>query len=317
MPYDDLDIPASPRLEPSAAVELSWLLYPCVKPELVSSPLKERATHFWEDGLGIQPEVLVLAQQLDCLTGWDIDPLFSLDSRRLSPLPTVDLRTETPEVRRAIGARLARLRASKRLRSRYSALLSDTWSHCLDEWNAVGRPAVERALVRMRSSLEHGLAPIDLIPGNHVARRETLVGFTRDALGTGTALVSPCYFAGERGHTVALPGVLSLAIGIGVSQDIARRRTAVEHVARGLKLLADPTRLLILTELEREPAGVGDIGRRVGAAQATTSVHVKQLREAGFIVASKEAGGVVYRVRPEQLRRVLDSARDVTGAGID
>jgi DNA-binding transcriptional ArsR family regulator len=316
-PFDDSFAPIAPRVEPSAAVELSWLVISCSAPnrELVSDELKGRADTFWKDGFGLQPEVLLLAQQLGCQTGWDIEPLFSMEHRPLPQLRSVDMRTETPEQQLAIAERMERLRREKALRRRYSALLSDTWAHCLDHWNELGRPTVERALLRMRSSLEHGLAPIELIPDSHIARREAWVGLTREALGQGTALISPCYFAGARGHIVAMPGVLSLAIGTGVSQDMARRRTEVEQIARGLKLLGDPTRLLILTELEREPAGVGDIARRVSVAQPTASVHIKQLREAGFISATKEAGGNVYRVRQERLRQVLDAAREATRTG--
>ena len=62
---------------------------------------------------------------------------------------------------------------------------------------------------------------------------------------------------------------------------MARNRAAAERVARDLKLLSDPTRVLILTELDREPGTVGEIARRVGVAQPTASVHVRQLREAG------------------------------------
>ncbi len=165
----------------------------------------------------------------------------------------------------------------------------------------------------MRASLDHGLAPIDLIPERHIAVRQEWVGLTHAALSDGTLLVSPCYFASEHGHTIALPGLLSIAIESGVTQDMARRRTEIEDIARGLKLLGDPTRLLILTELDREPAAVGDIARRVNVAQATASVHIKQLREAGFISGVKQANGVaVYRVQKERVRQALDAARDAT-----
>ena len=320
MPFDELVSHTPARLEPSAAIELSWLVISCSKRDVVHElpeSLKGRADAFWDDGFGVQPEILIVAQQLGCLTGWDIEPLFSLERHRIDPLADVDMRTELPEHRLAVAERIERLRRDKGLRKRYSALLSDTWAHSAPHWTELGRPTVERALQRMRASLEHGLAAVELIPEGHIARRESFGDLTRGAFAAGTALVSPCYFAGEHGHIVALPGVLSIAIGTGVSQDMARRRTEVEEISRGLKLFGDPTRLLILTELERLPATVGEIARRVNVAQPTASVHVKQLREAGFVSATREMGGAVYRVQRERVRQVLDAARDVTRSQAD
>ncbi len=314
MPFEEALTPR-PQIEPSAAMELSWLLFTCsgCNHEMFPEALQARVDAFWGDGYGVQPELLVVAQQLECLTGWEIDPLFSLERHRLRRVADVDMRTEAPEVCAAIADRLERLRQDKDLRRRYSQLLSETWEHGREEWESLGRPTVERALFRMRASLDHGLAPINLIPDRHIAVRQEWVGLTLAALSEGTLLLSPCYFASEYGHTIALPGLLSIAIATGVTQDMARRRTEIEDIARGLKILSDPTRLLILTELDREPTTVGDIARRVNVAQATASVHVKQLREAGFISGGKEANGVaVYHVQQERIRQALDAAVDAT-----
>jgi ArsR family transcriptional regulator len=122
-------------------------------------------------------------------------------------------------------------------------------------------------------------------------------------------MLSPCYFAGDHGHIVALPGLLHVAVGTGVTTDVARQRATAEGVAREMKLLSDPTRVLILTELEREPATVGEIARRVGVAQPTASVHVRQLREAGLLAAIRDGASASYRVERERLRDTLDRAR--------
>ncbi len=112
------------------------------------------------------------------------------------------------------------------------------------------------------------------------------------------------------GHIVALPGVLSVAVGSGVTTDMARNRAAAERVARDLKLLSDPTRVLILTELDRTPGTVGEIARRVGVAQPTASVHVRQLREAGLLTATRDGTSSSYRVERSRLREALRSAHD-------
>ena len=91
---------------------------------------------------------------------------------------------------------------------------------------------------------------------------------------------------------------------------MARNRAAAERVARDLKLLSDPTRVLILTELDRAPGTVGEIARRVGVAQPTASVHVRQLREAGLLTATRDGASSSYRVERSRLREALRSAHD-------
>jgi DNA-binding transcriptional ArsR family regulator len=68
--------------------------------------------------------------------------------------------------------------------------------------------------------------------------------------------------------------------------------------------------VLILTELDRTPATVGQIAQRVGIAQPTASVHVRQLREAGLLTATREGASSSYRVERSRLRAALQSAYD-------
>ena len=92
---------------------------------------------------------------------------------------------------------------------------------------------------------------------------------------------------------------------------MARNRATAERVARDLKLLSDPTRVLILTELDRTPATVGEIAERVGVAQPTASVHVRQLREAGLLLsAPATAPARATRVERARVREALQSAHD-------
>ena len=104
--------------------------------------------------------------------------------------------------------------------------------------------------------------------------------------------------------------MLSVAIGTGVSTDMAHQRAAAERVAHDFKLLSDPTRVLILTELDRTPATVGQIAERVGVAQPTASVHVRQLREAGLLSATRDGSSTSYRVERLRLREALQGAQD-------
>ena len=132
---------------------------------------------------------------------------------------------------------------------------------------------------------------------------------TERALRTDELVLTPCYLAGGHGHIVALPGMLSVAIGTEGSMDMAHQRAAAERLAHDSKLLSDPTRVLILTELDRAPSTVGAIAERVGVAQPTASVHVRQLREAGLLCDARRQQHS-YRVERHRLREARQSAQE-------
>jgi DNA-binding transcriptional ArsR family regulator len=314
MPFDEpLSLPPTAHISPSAAIELSWLVIGCGHRSAVhqiAPELEEEADTFWDDGERILTEVLVMAHQLDCFKGWDISPMLALGSARLDPTAKLDLATESPDERDLVVERIARLASDRKLRLRYERLLRAVWADGEPQLRELGRPTVERAVQRACASLEHGQSPVELLGENHIARREKFLPLTKRAMLDGTLLITPCYLAGGHGHIVALPGLLSVAVGTGVTTDMARQRATAERVARDLKLLSDPTRVLILTELDRTPGTVGEIAVRVGVAQPTASVHVRQLREAGLLEATRDGGSSSYRVERGRLREALQSAHD-------
>jgi DNA-binding transcriptional ArsR family regulator len=321
MPFDEpLALPPSAHVSPSAAIELSWLVIGCGKRSAVhqiAPELEQEADGFWDDGERMLTEVIVIAHQLDCLTGWDVSPMLDLGNARLDPAAEVDLATEPPEERALVIERIGRLAADRKLRLRLEHLLRAVWADGEPQLRELGRPTVDRAVQRACASLEHGQSPIELLGENHIARREQFRPLTQRAMRDGTLLLTPCYLAGGHGHIVALPGVLSVAVGTGVTTDMARQRASAERVARDLKLLSDPTRVLILTELDRAPATVGEIALRVGVAQPTASVHVRQLREAGLMEATRDGSSSTYRVERSRVREALQGAHDALLPAID
>jgi DNA-binding transcriptional ArsR family regulator len=314
MPFDEpLALPPKARIQPSAAIELSWLVIGCGKRNAVhtmAAELEADADAFWGDGQRMLTEVLVIAQQLGCVTGWDIEPLLNVADARIDSEAELDLATEPEHERAAVRDRLRRLAGDRALRVRLQELLRAVWNDGGPLLRELGRPTIERAVARACSAVEHGLSPLELLPDGHIARREKFFPMVRAALDEGTLVLTPCYLAGSHGHIVGLPGMLSVAIGTGVTTDMARQRATAEGVARDLKLLSDPTRVLILTELDRSPATVGEIAQRVGVAQPTASVHVRQLREAGLLEATRDGNSSSYRVERSRLRAALQGAHD-------
>ena len=66
--------------------------------------------------------------------------------------------------------------------------------------------------------------------------------------------------------------------------------------ARKLKVLSDPIRLTVLELLMTGPRHVGEIGDRLGIEQSLLSHHLRVLREAGLVQATREGKAVLYRV---------------------
>lgn len=83
------------------------------------------------------------------------------------------------------------------------------------------------------------------------------------------------------------------------------------ELAGDFALLADPTRLRLLSLLASAPAGevcVCELVEPLGRSQPTVSHHLKLLADAGLITGDKRGRWVWYRVEPDrlgQLRRAL------------
>lgn len=67
-------------------------------------------------------------------------------------------------------------------------------------------------------------------------------------------------------------------------------------------VLAEPTRLAILSLLLKDERTVGEIERHLRMPQTTVSKHLRVLREAGFVERTVDAQRRIYRLRAEPLQ---------------
>jgi DNA-binding transcriptional ArsR family regulator len=70
-------------------------------------------------------------------------------------------------------------------------------------------------------------------------------------------------------------------------------------------VLAEPTRRRILDQLLDRPRTVGDLVAALNVSQPSVSKHLRVLRDAGVVEASKDAQRRIYELRPEALAEVL------------
>lgn len=89
-----------------------------------------------------------------------------------------------------------------------------------------------------------------------------------------------------------------------------------ERLVAAFKALADPTRLEILRLVAAQagPVCVCDIVDRFALAQPTISHHLKVLREAGWLSASKIGIWAFYELDPEGPAALAETAALLAGA---
>jgi DNA-binding transcriptional ArsR family regulator len=85
-----------------------------------------------------------------------------------------------------------------------------------------------------------------------------------------------------------------------------------------LKALAEPRRVAMLRLVRDQPRSVGEIaGHFDDITQQAVSQHLRELREAGLVVARKDGQRRLYVVRPEGLEGLESFLRDLWPSGLD
>ena len=84
--------------------------------------------------------------------------------------------------------------------------------------------------------------------------------------------------------------------------------TAAAELARMFKALGDPARVTIMSMLlNADEVCACDFSATIGKTAATTSHHLKLLRDVGLVSTEKRGTWVYYRVVPERLAAVRDA----------
>jgi DNA-binding transcriptional ArsR family regulator len=83
-----------------------------------------------------------------------------------------------------------------------------------------------------------------------------------------------------------------------------------DFCARQLKALADPTRLSVLQILMASPKHVGELNAVLKLEQSLLSHHLKVLRAAGLVAATRNGKAVLYHfvstVRQSEISNTID-----------
>jgi ArsR family transcriptional regulator len=322
MPVDmDGDLAEVARVEvlPSAVMELTYLLWHLEGTKWSDEvqgldafnaarlEIHDQLEALWQDGQVCLNETSILADRNGALLTDEVDTfLQGLERAAVAERANLELRSETSANRAATLKRLERLHREPGLRRRYAGLLSRVWGLVRPEWEARGQAAVGRAAREWTDRLARGVAPIDLLPANHIVRRKPEHAPLLEL--RPRLVISPIYFAGGGSFIVDMTSFVHTGRPArDVAPDEMRRRDA-ELMADRLKVLADGTRLALLRQLAREPAGVTELARRFRLAQPTVSNHVRLLREADLLESRRDGARVVYTAARGNVGQLLARA---------
>jgi DNA-binding transcriptional ArsR family regulator len=84
-------------------------------------------------------------------------------------------------------------------------------------------------------------------------------------------------------------------------------RAQADGLARHLRALANPARLLILCRLSAGEASVGELVEVTGLSQSAVSQHLALLREAGAVAARVDQQLRHYSISDPQVGRIFDA----------
>jgi len=306
---------------PSLALELSWVTHSAWLPRLrVKHPVLSTVAdehpeiirallEFWGTGTDFFPELQVLTHSAGAHEETDFDRLFdALDSSRAHVPEDLALRSETEDDRIAIRSRLVRLRDDDQLWVAYVDLFRAVYLPLDPWWRSTGIPSVQAAVLAVRRELDRGADWTRMVSSGCTAMLERLPEIIdhREPV-----VLAPCELFGQ-GLYFDLPGCQLIGLGAGLGDLGARARTG--DLARRIRVLSDPTRLAILDHLRAGPRSVGDVALDFGLTQPTVSVHVKQLRQAGLVTATRRGVRLELSVNSEALKALAGELNTMVSA---
>ena len=190
----------------------------------------------------------------------------------------------------------------------FRPLLERLWAQLAPGWDDHGQAAVSAAVRAFELAFERTGSVLEALPAHHFSRFEHLAQSIIEAAEHARVTVIPLWLAAGGGFGFRVDDVQYVGFGLQSEHVFERTAERVGALARRVKALADPNRLLVLT-LVSAFAGmrptVGDLAQQIGVSQPTVSGHLRLLREAGLVAVEKRGNKSFYRLEPEAARAVL------------
>jgi len=250
-------------------------------------------------------EFIVLARRSGTMFDRDLGRFLQrLEESAADTSPMPPMPSETPGDLEHIRKRLHLLAHDTEARHEYVQVVRRLGALVAPVWEREGLPRADRLGSEMRTRLGQPWADVrDLLPP--LARMELLAPLVEEAIARRELVLVPMGLLDHGASVYALPGVVLAQRGVNTGQRLARRREEAEGIAGNFKMLSDPTRIMILAIVATTACSITDIAGMLGLSQPTVSVHMKALREAGLVEATREGNRSLYRANRETVRRAV------------
>jgi len=93
--------------------------------------------------------------------------------------------------------------------------------------------------------------------------------------------------------------------------NVNEMRDNAESSAAFLKLLSNPTRLLVLCRLIEGECCVGDLEKNLDISQSALSQHLSKMRDEGIVKADKQGQHVFYSISDPNVVEVINVLYDI------
>ena len=108
---------------------------------------------------------------------------------------------------------------------------------------------------------------------------------------------------------------LAVASRVPVSLDLDRLQESATHAATLLKVMANPSRLIILCQLAEGEKSVGELEGVVGLSQSALSQHLSVLRQQEVVTTRRSAQSIIYSLASGEVQTIMVALHDVFCAG--
>ena len=88
--------------------------------------------------------------------------------------------------------------------------------------------------------------------------------------------------------------------------NVNEMRKNVENSSAFLKLLSNPTRLLILCNLIESERCVGDLEKDLNISQSALSQHLSKMRDKGIVKSEKQGQHVFYSISDSNVVDIIN-----------
>ncbi len=85
--------------------------------------------------------------------------------------------------------------------------------------------------------------------------------------------------------------------------------TRARQLAKTLKHISHPLRLLIICLLARSEMAAGEITLSLGTTKGNISQHLRLLADNGLIASRRSGNKIIYRIQDEKLVKLLDAMK--------